>query len=231
MGEECCGQLASKGFCMVDLGLDEDLWSKVHSDIREMEDMGKFATPAVVIADALFGQEGSACIAEMDEPGDLSTDGPDIRKVDGVMTDTVDKMNDFLFEMLDLDCRTRTHGLVHETDTAMNDPSTLTEKEASSWLSCFVRSKITVIVCLGPTKGTMELRPFEEEDAEAIEIETVPGTMIIVRSDLIGTDTMRMVRFTCSHVFSWSRGALINVRLIWRQSRCLQQRGRLTIGA
>lgn len=185
LGESACSHLATKGFCVVDAGLHSEDLSKALTDIEEMDSMGKFITPASLIAEGLFGQEGSSRIAEMDAPGDLSTDGEHIRKIDEMMTDVCTSVNDFLIAALDMDCRTRTHGLVHETDTGLSEIPDLDEKQASTWLNTFVRAKVVLIVCLGPSKGTLELRPFDDDEAEAVEIPTTPGTMIILRADAL----------------------------------------------
>jgi len=115
----------------------------------------------------------------------LSIDGQYIRKLDELLTDVSGSINDHLAHSLDVDCRTRTFGLVHETDTALSDVPELVEKDASVWLNTFVRAKVMIIICLGPTKGTLELRPFEDDEAEAVEIATTPGTMIILRADAL----------------------------------------------
>jgi polyketide synthase-associated protein len=185
VGEAICVQLATKGFCVVDSGIDAETLRKAHKDVSEMDSMGKFKTPATLISEGLFGQEGSSRIAEMDEPGDLSTDGEHLQNLDAELNAMVNEVAGFAYEIVGVDCESRTLGLVHETDTAINDAEALVEKEASMWLNTFVRSKITAVLCLGPTKGTLELRPFNDDEAEAIEIETTPGALIILRSDSI----------------------------------------------
>jgi len=186
MGEACTNHLCTKGFCVVDSGITPEQCAQALEDIRDMDNnMGKFSTPAALIAEGLFGQEGSSRIAEMDAPGELSTDGPTIRKLDELMTDVSLQVNDYLLGFLEMDCRTRTHGLVHETDTALSEVPDMIEREASMWLNTFVRAKVLIMICLGPTKGTLELRPFNDAEAEAVELETNPGTMIVLRSDAL----------------------------------------------
>ena len=37
-------------------------------------------------------------------------------------------------------------------------------------------------LCLGPVRGTLELQPYDEE-ADAYEVPTIPGSFIILRAD------------------------------------------------
>jgi len=42
-----------------------------------------------------------------------------------------------------------------------------------------------VVVFLGPTPGTLELQPYETEDTELHEVQTVPGMIVVLRPDLM----------------------------------------------
>merc|ERR1719174_1418572 len=100
IGEEICEHLGTKGFCVIESGRSAEECQKALLDIDEMDNMGKFTTPPALIAEGLFGQEGSSRYAEMDAPGDLSTDGDGIRKLDELMTEVSSSIND---NLLDLD--------------------------------------------------------------------------------------------------------------------------------
>mmetsp|Transcript_53485 Transcript_53485/g.95171 ORF Transcript_53485/g.95171 Transcript_53485/m.95171 type:complete len:990 (-) Transcript_53485:202-3171(-) len=177
-------QLFTKGFCVVNQGTPEEDLKKALEDVKEMDSIGKFSPPAEIISAGLFGAEGSARIAELDQPGELSGDGDAIKSLDDVMTNLAKGMIDVLADM-GLNCPERTCGMVHETSSNVDaDLPDLTIDQASLWLNTFTRQKVMIVMVLGPSKGILELRPFDEE-AEGVELETTPGDLIVLRPDAL----------------------------------------------
>eukprot|EP00408_Alexandrium_pacificum_P025336 CAMPEP_0171183242 /NCGR_PEP_ID=MMETSP0790-20130122/15179_1 /TAXON_ID=2925 /ORGANISM="Alexandrium catenella, Strain OF101" /LENGTH=1162 /DNA_ID=CAMNT_0011648215 /DNA_START=63 /DNA_END=3551 /DNA_ORIENTATION=+ len=180
---EIAACLESKGFCVVDPGLDPADFQKAVSEADAADSQGKFGRPAEMIVEGLLGSEGSARIMELDMP-DAEATGPveGLKKLDEAMTETARVIDQYLEAALGFTCPVRTPGLVHETGMSMDDAPELTYDEASTWMTTFMRHKLMVVFCLGPINGTLELRPFDE-DAEAFEVSTTPGSMIILRAD------------------------------------------------
>eukprot|EP00438_Fugacium_kawagutii_P023931 Skav221184 [mRNA] locus=scaffold1504:202485:207886:- [translate_table: standard] len=58
----------------------------------------------------------------------------------------------------------------------------LTDQEASDWSAIFTSRKIMILVFLGPGKGTLEMQPYDDE-ANVSEITTVPGLVVVLRTD------------------------------------------------
>merc|ERR1719162_1345493 len=50
------------------------------------------------------------------------------------------------------------------------------------FMSILGRHILMTLLFLGPGEGTLELQPFDDE-AEAVEIRTEPGTLIVLRAD------------------------------------------------
>lgn len=87
-------------------------------------------------------------------------------------------------DWLGFDISHRSNLLVHETGIPDNAPP-LTEKDVTRWLEKFLRHTAMVIVFLGPMEGVLTLQLFNEEEAEAHEIATAPGTMVVLRPDIL----------------------------------------------
>lgn len=180
---EIAACLESKGFCVVNPGLPESDFQKAVAEVDSADTQGKLVRPAEMIVEGLLGAEGSARIMELDIPdADAGEPATSLKKLDEAMTETARVIDQYLEAALGFSCPVRTPGLVHETGMAVDEPPELTYEEASTWMTTFMRHKLMVLMCLGPINGTLELRPFDE-DAEVFEVNTVPGTMIILRAD------------------------------------------------
>jgi len=79
----------------------------------------------------------------------------------------------------------RTNTIVHEAGAAEDDTPPLTEKVVTKWLSQFQCHKVMAILFLGPSKGTLEVRPYENDDTEAFEVRAVPGMLVLLRPDIL----------------------------------------------
>mmetsp|Transcript_143161 Transcript_143161/g.398971 ORF Transcript_143161/g.398971 Transcript_143161/m.398971 type:complete len:1166 (-) Transcript_143161:183-3680(-) len=180
---EIAACLQTKGFCVIEPGLAEADFQKALSEIDDAELQGKLRRPAEMIVEGLLGGEGSARIMGIEIPDSDSQEAPmGLSKLDEAMTETAKVIDQYLEGALGFSCPVRTPGLVHETGMATDEPPELGLEEASTWMTTFMRHRLMVIFCLGPIKGTLELRPFDE-DAEVFEVPTNPGSMIVLRAD------------------------------------------------
>jgi polyketide synthase-associated protein len=178
--------LAAKGFCVLDEAFDSGLLAGGLKDAAALEQQGLLRRPPELVVDGLLGLTGSARIAEID-CDDVASGVDGLVALDGAIGDIATMIEqEHLFEEIGFSCYQRTQAVLHETSS--NPPGSappLTEAEASNWIFQFMRGAIMSIVCLGPTSGTLELIPYEDqlEEAAAFTIETAPGTVIFLRSD------------------------------------------------
>nr|AQS99206.1 type I polyketide synthase [Gambierdiscus excentricus] len=183
VGMEIAACLESKGFCVINPGLSEADLAQAVSDVDAADGAGKLTRPAEMVVEGLLGAEGSARIMELAIPeSDPQQPVTGLRKLDEAMTETARVMDQFMADSLGFSCPWRTPGLVHETGMVSEEPRELTMDEASLWMTTFMRQKLMLLFCLGPMKGTLELRPFDE-DAEVFEVATEPGSLIVLRAD------------------------------------------------
>ena len=42
-----------------------------------------------------------------------------------------------------------------------------------------------IIIFLGPSSGTLEMKPYNTDDAETFEIQTYPGSLVVLRPDIL----------------------------------------------
>lgn len=180
VGQVVVGHLASKGFCIVDTGLDGEALGKAAKDVEELDAAGRLRRPPELIVEGLLGTGGSARIAQL-ECAELQEG---LGKVDEAIGDTAGHVGPYLAEWLGIESRARTHPVLHEAAGLVGDAPELTEGEASDWLFQFMRGAVLCVVSMGPDTGTLELRPFDE-DAETYSLALQPGMMVLVRSDTI----------------------------------------------
>mmetsp|Transcript_93964 Transcript_93964/g.265926 ORF Transcript_93964/g.265926 Transcript_93964/m.265926 type:complete len:1160 (+) Transcript_93964:86-3565(+) len=182
VGMDIASSLQSKGFCVLDAAFAEDDLRQARESVDEADARQKLYRPPELIVEGLLGAEGSARLLELGRPDVDEGEAPTgLRKLDVAMSETAAVIGG-LTPALGFECPTRTHGLVSETGMAGEEAPELGLEEASVWLSTLCRHKLMIIVPLGPIKGTLELRPFDEE-AEVFEVPTNPGSMIILRCD------------------------------------------------
>jgi polyketide synthase-associated protein len=185
VGTLVAGSLAAKGVCVLSEAFDPSLVTQALKDAAALDQQGALKRPPELVAQGLLGEQGSARMVEIDCVNPTSSlDG--IVALDGAMGDLAVMLEPFLGVYLGFSCQSRTNAVLHETSSAPpGPPGELSEKEASNWLFQFLRGAIMCVVCLGPTAGSLDLTPFEDqiEESETYSIETTPGSVIFLRSD------------------------------------------------
>jgi 3-oxoacyl-(acyl-carrier-protein) synthase len=78
----------------------------------------------------------------------------------------------------------RTKGFLVTGGFASGSSPPLSEKTCSKWLNILLRSRLMMLLYMGPNDGVLELRPYDEE-CDVEEITTTPGMLIILRSDFL----------------------------------------------
>jgi polyketide synthase-associated protein len=179
IGQAVVGQLAVKGFCTVDLGIDA---GDLKQAVEEATNMSAYYQPAFQIMEGLLGPEGSCQIAEMEDVE--MSDYPFLKKLDERLSQVGSDIMPSA-EQLGFDISHRTNTIVHKAGTADDDTPALTEKIVSKWFSQFTRHQVMAIVFLGPSKGTLELRPYDTDDTDAFEVRAVPGMLCLLRPDIL----------------------------------------------
>jgi len=186
-GLEIVNKVTSKGFCVVDSGFDKGIFETALNEIKQFDGLGRWQKLNRVVRDGLLGQEGSASIAELESPDledEVRSDGEMLMKLDNEITSIGFKMVPFL-GALGFDVSHRTLAVVHQAGEPDEDPARLTEKQVMKWLAQFLRHRLMVLVFLGPTSGTLELQPYSTEDTALYEVPTPPGTIVVLRPDLM----------------------------------------------
>merc|ERR1719329_515979 len=95
-----------------------------------------------------------------------------------------------LVERLGFDMSHRCTSILHQAGIAEPSSTPLTEKIVNRYLAQILRHKVMVLVGLGPASGLLELRPHEAEGdafviAKPFEIELDPGTLVVLRPDML----------------------------------------------
>nr|AQS99179.1 type I polyketide synthase [Gambierdiscus excentricus] len=185
--EVMVSRLTSKGFCTIDLGLPASLSEQVLTEVSDLKASGQLYQPATAVAEGLLGTEGSARIAELDRLSSELSEAPGgsdgLRQINSMITSIGVSLGPHT-DRLGFDLTHRSHALLHETGIPDAGPP-LTEKDVTRWLEKFLRHTLMVVVFLGPAEGVLTLKVFEEEEAEAYEVPTAAGTMVVLRPDIL----------------------------------------------
>jgi polyketide synthase-associated protein len=202
--------LQVKGFCVIDTNSDVDQRSEAIEEIRELQAMFKFDPPPEEVLDGLLGKEGSAAVFEFD-PEEHSRTYSYLTKFDTIAT-SMGRLLENEIEAIGIQLDRRTTCLVHETGTwDKNAAAALTEKTAEEFLNTFVYHGLMALQFLGPGEdSTLEMEYLalhaeqptgeaeEEEiqddevnyvslvDTEKFALEVAPGTMVLLRPDILG---------------------------------------------
>lgn len=187
--------LSLKGFCTVGLGLDTANLEDARKDISKIDADGHLQEPSYLYLEGFLGNTGSARVAELElagAPEHLNSrvrPGPRLGELDAQMTSTVEMVYPYLGFAL----ANRTAALVHEAGHT-DGKAEVIDDEAAKWLGIFAHHRLMVIVFLGPSDGYLEIHPFDDIDSPASKVVGKPGSMVILRPDLL------------SHTFSAARG-------------------------
>mmetsp|Transcript_72973 Transcript_72973/g.171033 ORF Transcript_72973/g.171033 Transcript_72973/m.171033 type:complete len:756 (+) Transcript_72973:37-2304(+) len=207
LSQDIVAQIVAKGFCTVDLRLDDDLLQGAREDIGGLDAQGILRQPPAMVHDGLLGEEGSSQIADFMQDnltGNMQI--PNLHALDKTMAELVNVLQLSLHE-LGGGALSRTHSILHETGFASEHAPEPTEHEASYWLGVLSQKRLMVMLCLGPVRGTLELQPYAE-DADVHEIATVPGSFIIARAD-------NMTHRHCAH----AKTHILSCYLVGQESR------------
>jgi len=85
------------------------------------------------------------------------------------------------------------------------------------WIFQFSHAVVMCLVAVGPDSGTLHLRPFDEE-AEAYSLELGPGTMVLLRTDLVTAN------YACS-----GRGLVVSSFMLGVAPRADKQRTNVVV--
>lgn len=186
LGLEVCRVLGHKGFCTIATEIPAEEISVAINEVKEVQRQDRFERPKQELQEALLGP-GSAEIAEFFPPWvpEKEQNGATLTMIDDFMAEMTFAALRFAPETIGLTAPDRTLAWLHRAD---DDPPGFEEEftgdKCSRWLNHFCRARLLVLFILGPKGGTLELQPFDD-DSEAFEVNVVPGTVVILRSDLL----------------------------------------------
>lgn len=187
-GREIVGVLRLKGFCVVEPGLEPGLLEEARGELRGQALEERWQRPHRLVQAGLLGPEGSATIAELDSPEvdeEARTDGQALARLDARINELGLDMEEALESVLGIQCSHRTMAVAHLVGEPEDGRAPLAEREAQKWLGLFIRHRVMVLVFLGPTTGTLELKPYDTQETEVHEIVTTPGMIVVLRPDLL----------------------------------------------
>mmetsp|Transcript_115107 Transcript_115107/g.245966 ORF Transcript_115107/g.245966 Transcript_115107/m.245966 type:complete len:1031 (+) Transcript_115107:46-3138(+) len=168
--------LAVKGFCVLNGFMEPSAVSEAASSFEVMD----WKKPPVLIQEGLLGSEGSNMIASM---GDFESGClPGCMGVDTLFNQLSDWIGPYQQDILGFRCHHRSLAHMHQASFPDMDETDLTDKEANEWIAMFACRKIMVLAFLGPGKGTLELRPWDDE-ANSSELTTEAGLVVLLRTD------------------------------------------------
>eukprot|EP00435_Cladocopium_sp_Y103_P040616 s1416_g11.t1 len=168
------------GFCSIETDVKhKDACRQAVREARRLETSFQ-ATPEIVI-DGLLGEDGSARTAAFASapPGEV------LQQMDEVLSlYTAGFTKSTSAADIGVRSSERTAALLHEAGNQDQDPTAISEAEVQGWLPIFLRHQIMLILFLGPSRGTLELQPFDEEGLP-MRLATEPGMLVALRADLL----------------------------------------------
>jgi len=189
VGLEIVNHVVSKGFCVISTSFTESWAERAVVELREFDKADRWHGIHPSIQEGLLGQEGSATIAELESPDladEVRSDGDMLKRFDALLTDMGWCVEPFLEHRLGFDVSHRTLAVVNQAgEPEEEEDHPLTEKQVMKWLAQFLRHKLMCIAFLGPTSGTLELQPYATSDTELYQVDTLPGTVVLLRPDLL----------------------------------------------
>jgi len=169
--------LKQQGFCVLTPGyVAEDTLA----DARQQAAGLSFYEVNEAVADGLLGPEGSASVADLDS---ASQDAA-LVAIDNALDRLWAALCPYM-DYLEIETTMRSDAVVHRTGAAPEETPELTESQVTQWQFQFLRHSVMLVAVLGPKHTTLELRPFDIEDAEVAQVPISPGSIIIVRPDLM----------------------------------------------
>lgn len=184
--------LLRKGFCVIagdegQAGLD-----KVLEGVHALE--GHFEVPPAEIAEGLLGTEGSLRMAPLEArswpiagsaAAAVSADAPSLQTVDDRLYSWGASIALLSPMYLGFELTSRDHGLVLAAGpTAPEAPPELSAAACYKWLSTFEMHRIMGLFFMGPSGGTLEMKPFDEVSGTH-QVQVEPGTYVLLRADAL----------------------------------------------
>mmetsp|Transcript_22709 Transcript_22709/g.48197 ORF Transcript_22709/g.48197 Transcript_22709/m.48197 type:complete len:1074 (+) Transcript_22709:101-3322(+) len=179
-------QLQVKGYCTIHPNVDAGLLSKGLMEIQQLSLGGAWQRVHPIVQSGLLGEDGSTRIAELDSP-DVDVEARlhrSLGDLDDIFTDLHFSIDDDL-DVMGIHLSHRTVGLVHKAGERENGVEPLTEKQVTMWMSQFIRHRLMMLLVVGPTGGTLELKPYATPDADLHQVPVFPGCLILLRPDLL----------------------------------------------
>jgi len=172
--------LAVKGFCVISPGFEDGVLDRAVTDAKELD----FYQVNAAVADGLLGAEGSSSICDLESnlADEARSEGESLKAMDHTMTRIGYIMEPYI-DRAGLDMTHRSAAVLHRAGEAEEETPPLNELEVSKWQSQFIRHRLMVIIFLGPKTGTLEMEPYDTQDAEPHQVKAAPGTMVLVRAD------------------------------------------------
>lgn len=169
-----------QGFWKAQPDVEEELLNDAVAEVDKLDSDSQLHVPAEVIVDGFLGDEGSCRIAEIQSFDDNTTT---LQKFDECLEGVSVAVNSYMGS-LGFAKYERSPMVVHRGGLDMGVPSDMTVEELEKFISVFGRHVLMIMLFLGPGEGTLELEPFDDE-AETQEIRTKPGTVVVLRADLM----------------------------------------------
>lgn len=182
---EVCRCISKKGYCSIDLGVTGESLRSLQDDIKRLDLLARFKTPAAEIREGLLGERGSCRIAELALPDASQGDCTSLHGIDQEMSNMASALSPLTEWYLGFELQNRSRAVVHETgDGAISSPP-VELKEGLAWMNTFEWHRLMALFFIGPVAGTLTMQPFDDEDALSHRVQTQPGMWLLLRADLL----------------------------------------------
>jgi len=183
LGESIAYFVSLQGFAVIRSGVSGAVLQRARSEASAFAAAGHLEAVPNLIADGLLGEEGSVRIASLTPSSPSSGNAEACMEVDGVLGYAADAIADSMQWLVGEGSSLRkTEAIVHEAGVQRGEPPELTQKVAIRWMETFQWQRLLLVVFLGPGRGVLELKPFDEDGA-LLRLPTEAGMMVALRSD------------------------------------------------
>jgi len=206
--------LAIKGFCVVGGGLTDNVVDNAIDEVNDLE--ANFSTAHPLIREGLLGSEGSVRIADLEttETRPDDDDGNDDVELAGEYLTAIDQIISRIALLIDpylsrfsFDITHRTASVIHQGGVEEDEEPEedeedenelplsagshrLSGNDAAKWMNQFLRHKVMVMVFLGPKSSELVFKTHEDTDAQPLSLGIAPGTIVVLRPDLLSCHNM-----------------------------------------
>mmetsp|Transcript_6301 Transcript_6301/g.9630 ORF Transcript_6301/g.9630 Transcript_6301/m.9630 type:complete len:1095 (-) Transcript_6301:94-3378(-) len=181
--------LGSKGFCVLHTShfVPDGVVSQARAEALEkakpLVGDSPLERPSSLIAEGLLGSFGSARVA-MVTPDEEAALGTNLQAMESCMPEIVVELQPEAWQFAGM-LEGATPCLLHETGALTGTDIGLSLPEVEYWAQTFANHKLMCLHFLGPGRGSLELLPFGDEEAEAFDVATGPGITVLLRADLL----------------------------------------------